>query len=67
MNRDSFIVYIKTKDIYVDIAKDFEWRFGTSNCELERPLPREKNKGLGLMKDELYIKIFLLVCSVFII
>ena len=53
MNRDSFIVYIKTKDIYVDIAKDFEWRFGTSNCELERPLPREKSKGLGLMKDEL--------------
>ena len=24
MNRDSFTVYIKTKDIYVDIAKDFE-------------------------------------------
>ena len=34
MDTDSFIVYIKTEDIYVDIGKDFEKRFDTSNCEL---------------------------------
>ena len=40
MNTDSFIGYIKTKDIYVDIAKDVEKRFDTLIYELERPLPR---------------------------
>ena len=33
----SFTVYIKTEDIYADIAKDVETRFNTSNYELERP------------------------------
>ena len=27
MNTDSFIVYVKTKDIYKDIAEDVERRF----------------------------------------
>ena len=31
MDTDSFIVYIKTKDIYTDIAKDVEAKFDTSN------------------------------------
>ena len=31
MDTDSFIVYIKTADIYKDIAKDVETRFDTSN------------------------------------
>ena len=31
MDTDSFIVYIKTKDIYIDISKDVETRFYTSN------------------------------------
>ena len=31
MDTDSFIVYIKTDDIYKDIAKDVEKRFDTSN------------------------------------
>ena len=58
MDADSLIVYIKTEDIYVDIAKDFEARFDTSNYELERPLPKGKNKKvIGLMKDELGGKI----------
>ena len=35
---DSFIAYLKTENIYVDIAKDIEARFHTSNYELERPL-----------------------------
>ena len=33
---------LKKKDIYVDIAKDVETRFNTSNYESERPLPRPK-------------------------
>ena len=44
MDTNSFIVYIKTEDIYSDIAKDIETRFYTSNNELDRPLPKEKNK-----------------------
>ena len=31
MDTNSFKVYIKTEDIYVDIAKDVETRFDTSN------------------------------------
>ena len=33
--KDSFIVYIKTDDIYKDIAEDVETRFHTSNYEVE--------------------------------
>ena len=39
----SFIVYIRTDDIYKDILKDVETRFDTSNYELDKPLPKEKN------------------------
>ena len=35
---DSFIVYIKTNDMYKDIVEDVETRFDTSNYELDRPL-----------------------------
>ena len=42
----------------VDITKDVETRFHTSNYELDRPLPKIKNKKvIGLMKDELGVKI----------
>ena len=41
--RRSFIVYIKTYDIYKDIAEGVETRFDTSNHELDRPLPKGKN------------------------
>ena len=34
----SFIVYIKTEDIYLDISKDVETRCDTSNYELDGPL-----------------------------
>ena len=58
MNTDSFIVYIKTVDIYEDFAKDVETRFDTSDYELNRPLPKRKTKTvIGLMKDELGGKI----------
>ena len=58
MDIDSFIVYIKTDDIYKDIAKDVETRLDTSNYELDGPLLKGKNtKVIGLMKDELGRKI----------
>ena len=44
MDTGSFIVYIKTDDIYEDIAEDVEARFDTSNYEIDRPLPKGKNK-----------------------
>ena len=51
---DSFIMHIKTKSFYKDIADDIEKRFDTSNYECDRPLPKGKNKKvIGLMKDEL--------------
>ena len=54
MYTGSFIVYIKTEDIYADIANHVEALFDTSNYELERPLPKAKNeKIIGLIKDEL--------------
>ena len=61
MYTDSLIVYeklfIKTDDIYKDIAEDFDlknFRFDTSNFELGRPLPKGKNKNvIGLRKDDL--------------
>ena len=58
MDADSFIVYIKTNDIYEGIAEDVETRFDTSIYELDRLLPKGKNKKvIGLMKDELGGKI----------
>ena len=58
MDTGSFIVHIKTDDIYKDIAEDVETRFDTSNFEIDRPLPKGKNrKVIGLMKDELGGKI----------
>ena len=54
MDTDSFIVLRKTEVIYVDIAKDVETRFETSNYELDRASPRIKNKKVsGLMEPEL--------------
>ena len=54
MDTDSLIMNIKTKDFYKDIAQDVEERFDTSNYNVDRPLPKGKNKKvIGLMKDEL--------------
>ena len=44
MNTDSFTVYIKTDDIYKDIAEDVENRIDTSNYELDQSLSKGKNK-----------------------
>ena len=43
MDTDGFIINKNIKDIYVDIAIDVEARFVTSNYELDRLLPKEKN------------------------
>ena len=63
MNTNGFIVYIKTDDIYKDIAEDVETRFDTSNYELDKPLPKGKisrlRKVIGLIKDELRGKIMI--------
>ena len=56
VDTDGFIVYIKTDDIYKDIAEDVEIIFDTLNYELDKPFPKEK-KVLELMKDELVGKI----------
>ena len=57
-NGYSFIAYIKTDDIYKYIAEDVETRSDTLNYELDRPLPKEKNKKvIRLMKHELGGKI----------
>ena len=40
MDTDSFIFYVKTEDIYKEITKDVDVRFGTSNFERGRPLPK---------------------------
>ena len=54
----SLIVYVKTDDIYKDIAEDFEIRFDTSSYKLGRPLPKEKSRKLiELMNNELGQKV----------
>ena len=54
MDTGSFIAHVKKDDIYKATAEDVETRFDTSSFELDRPLPKGKNKEVfGLMKDEL--------------
>ena len=53
MDTDSFIVYINTEHIYVDIKIDFETRFDIPSYELERPIFRGENKGLTGLKKHL--------------
>ena len=56
----NFIAYIKTDDVYRDIGEDVVTRFDTSAYELDRPLPKGKNKEvIALMKDELVGKIMI--------
>ena len=40
MDTESFIVHIKTNDIYKGISEDVEKRLNTSNYETDRPLPK---------------------------
>ena len=58
MDIDSFIVHVKTEDIYKYIAEDVVTRSDTSNLEIDRPLLKGKNeKVIELKKDELGGKI----------
>ena len=58
MDTDSFIIYIKTKDFYEDIADDVKKRYDTSNYKVDGLLPKRMNKKvIGLMKDKLGGKI----------
>ena len=58
MDTDSLIINIKTEDFYEYIPNDVEKRFDTSNNDVNRPLPKGKNKKvIGLMEDELGGKI----------
>ena len=53
---DSFIIYIKTEDIFEDISSDVEKWFDTSNYKKKDkiPLPIGKNKKVpGLFKEDL--------------
>ena len=65
MDTNSFVIYIKTDDIYKDIVEDVETRFDTWNYELEfnsieRPFLKGKNKKvIELMRDELGGKIMI--------
>ena len=54
MDTDSFVINVKTKDFYKDIAEDVKERFDTPNFSYDIPLPINMNKKVvGLMKDEL--------------
>ena len=58
MDTSRFIVYMKTELIYPDISKYVKTRFDTSNYELDRPIPKGKNKKIiGLAKNELRGKV----------
>ena len=60
MGTDSFIIHIKTKDFYEDIANEVEKWFDTSSYDgnNKRPLLIGKNKKvIGLFKDEFEGKI----------
>ena len=45
-------------NIYEDVTEDVDTRFDTSNYELDKPLPKRKNKRvIGLMKNQLCGKV----------
>ena len=54
MDTGSFIVHVEIDYIYKDIAEDVETWFDTSNFEIDRPLPKGKNKKvIRLLKEKL--------------
>ena len=66
MDRDSFVMHIKTDDFYKDISNDVDRWFDTSkfNKNDNRPLETGKNKKvIGKFKDELGGKILTEFCA----
>ena len=58
MDTDSFIVHVKTDDVFKDNGEDVGTRFDTSKFEMDKSLPKGKNKKvIRLMKGELGGKI----------
>ena len=53
MDTDRFIVYVKAYDPYKDIAEDVETIFDTLSFELDRPLPKVKNKKSNCIKKKM--------------
>ena len=57
VKKQNCVIWILTVSLLYknrDVAEDVETRFDTSNYELDRPLPKGKNKKvIGLMKDGL--------------
>ena len=50
----SFIVYIKSENIYIEIIEDVEKTIDAPNYKVKRPAPIGQNKKMiRLMKDEL--------------
>ena len=45
MDSDTFIIQIKIEDFYSDIADNVKNKYGTSNYEVDRPLPKGIDKN----------------------
>ena len=45
MDTGSFVVHVKTEDIYKDIVEDNKIRLDTANFKLDRLLSNEKKRG----------------------
>ena len=52
MDTARLIVYVKIDDISKDIAEDVETRLYTSYFEIDRPLPKGKNKNIIWINDD---------------
>ena len=52
MDTDSFIVYIKTNDIYKEIAEYVETKFVTLNRFEQTTTERKNKKVTGVIEDE---------------
>lgn len=44
-DKESVIIYVKSENVYEDLAADVEQRFDTSNYEVKRPPLIEKTKN----------------------
>ena len=62
---DSFIIHIITEDLFEGISNDVEAWYDTSNYDDndKSPLPIDKNKVIGLFKDELGGRIMKEFCA----
>ena len=52
MMKKQNIVHVKTDDIYKDIAENVKTKFGTSNCELNKPLPKQNKKNVICVSED---------------